>query len=72
MNIFTDRAVSELMKALIAKVVAPEIEGVKKVKKVHKQMITSSQVEIDEHNSKVESRQVKRAKVRLDAKLMRV
>jgi large-conductance mechanosensitive channel len=69
MNLFTGRAVSALMKSLVAKVVTPLTEGVFKVKKLYKPMVTSSQEEIDLHNSTVKTRQVKRSKTRFDKKL---
>ena len=69
MNLFTGRAVSALLSSLVAKVVTPVAEGVFKIKKLYKPMVTSSQEEIDLHNSAVKTRQVKRSKARLDKKL---
>jgi hypothetical protein len=63
------RAVSVLMKSLIAKVVTPVVEGVVKAKKSYPKMITTPEIEIGVHNQEVKTRQVKRSKARLDKKL---
>lgn len=70
MNMFKTNAVSTLMQGLIDKVIAP-LDGIRvfKPKKVYKPMATSSQDDIDLHKSKVDTRQVKRAKARNDKKL---
>lgn len=60
-----------LINRLIAKVVPPALGFSAGVKKVYKQMVTSSQEDIDLHNKAVKTRQVVRAKKRSDDKLMR-
>lgn len=68
---FKTNAVSKLMQSLINKVVTPVVEGVAKVKKSYPKMITTPKIEIGVHNQGVQTRQVKRAKARDEAKLMR-
>lgn len=60
---------SALIKALIAKVVTPVVEGIEKVKKKYPSMVTTPEVEIAVFNQEVKTRQVKRAKARTEAKL---
>lgn len=64
---------TSLINQLIAKVTTA-FDGIRvfKPKKVHKPMVTSPQEEIDLYNSKVSTRQVKRAKARNDKKLGKV
>ena len=71
-NLYTERAVSRLMKALIAKVVTPVVEGITKMKKVYPQMATSSQEDINLHNINVQTRQVSRKTHRDNVKLSKV
>lgn len=60
-----------LINRLIAKVAPSALGFSTGVKKVYKQMVTSSQEDIDLHNKAVKTRQVVRAKKRSDDKLMR-
>lgn len=71
MNLFKTNAVSKLMQSLINKVVTPVVEGAAKVKKSYPKMITTPEIEIGIYNQDVQTRQVKRAKARDEAKLMR-
>lgn len=62
-----------LIESMIAKgFEAPSAMREFKPKKIYKPMSTASQEEIEAHNSEVDSRQVKRAKARDEAKLIRV
>ena len=69
-NLFKTNAVSALMQSLINKVVTPVVGGVAKVKKAYPKMVTTPEIEIGVHNQDVQTRQVKRAKARDQAKLM--
>jgi hypothetical protein len=66
--IFNSSGVSQLVLGLMAKVISPFAS---KEPKAHnnRNMVTASQEEIDLHNSKVSTRQVKRSTQRLNAKL---
>ena len=66
--IFSSSGASELVLGLIAKVTAPFVSKEPKAYDNHN-MVTSSQEDIDLHNSKVSTRQVVRAKKRIDSKL---
>lgn len=63
-------AVSKLMKSLLDKVITTEEEKQVKVKS-YPTIQASSQDDIDLHNKSVKTRQVVRAKKRIDDKLMR-
>jgi hypothetical protein len=66
--IFKSMLVSKLMQSLLDKVVVPFV-GKEKQVKMYKIMVGSSQEEVDLHNAKVETRQVKRSTARLNKKL---
>ena len=66
--IFNSSGVSRLVLGLIAKVISPFASKEPKAYN-NRNMATSSQEDIDLHNSKVSTRQVVRAKKRTDTKL---